>query len=75
MKYTVTVKAVYIQEVEIEADDDLAAESLAIRAFEPDSDSLFSIDVFGLSPWRPDSQLEDILHDQYRQRELDEDNH
>ena len=72
MRYTVTVKAVYIQEVEIEADDDMAAESLAIRAFEPDSDSLFSIDVFGLSPWRPDSPLEDILHDEYRQRELDE---
>ena len=72
MRYTVTVKAVYIQEVEIEADDDMAAESLAIRAFVPDGDSLFSIDVFGLSPWRPDSPLEDILHDEYRQRELDE---
>ena len=73
MRYTVTVKAVYIQEVEIEADDDMAAESLAIRAFEPDSDSLFSIDVFGLSPWRPESPLEDILRDQDVQKALDED--
>ena len=73
MRYTVTVKAVYIQEVEIEADDDMAAESLAIRAFEPDGDSLFSIDVFGLSPWRPDSPLEDILHDQYVQQRIDGD--
>ena len=70
-KYTVTVKAVYIQEVEIEADDDMAAEKLAIREFEPDGDCLFSIDVFGLSPWRPDSPLEDILRDEYVQRELD----
>ena len=71
-KYTVTVKAVYIQEVEIMADDDLSAEKLAIREFQPDGDSLFSIDVFGLSPWRPDSPLEDILRDESVQRELDE---
>ena len=71
--YTVTVKAVYVQEVDIEAEDEQIAERLAMRQFEPDADSLFSIDVFGLSPWRPDSPLEDILHDQYRQRELDGD--
>ena len=70
--YTVTVKAVYIQEVEIMADDDLSAEKLAIREFQPDGDSLFSIDVFGLSPWAPDSPLEDILRDESVQRELDE---
>lgn len=70
-KYTVTVKAVYIQELEIEADDDLDADKVAIREFQPDSDNLFSIDVFGLSPWRPDSPLEDILRDEYVQRELD----
>ena len=72
-KYTVTIKAVYIQEVEIEADDAMAAEKLAIREFEPVGDSLFSIDVFGLSPWRPDSPLEDILHDQYVQQRIDGD--
>lgn len=70
-KYTVTVKAVYIQELEVEADDDLDADKVAIREFQPDSDNLFSIDVFGLSPWRPDSPLEDILRDEYVQRELD----
>lgn len=70
-KYTVTVKAVYIQELEVEADDDLDADKIAIREFQPDSDNLFSIDVFGLSPWRPDSPLEDILRDEYVQRELD----
>ena len=72
-KYTVTVKAVYIQELEIEADDDIDADKVAIREFQPDSDNLFSIDVFGLSPWRPDSQLEDILHDQYVQQRIDGD--
>lgn len=70
-KYTVTVKAVYIQELEVEADDGLDADKVAIREFQPDSDNLFSIDVFGLSPWRPDSPLEDILRDEYVQRELD----
>ena len=70
-KYTVTVKAVYIQELEVEADDDLDADKVAIREFQPDSDNLFSIDVFGLSLWRPDSPLEDILRDEYVQRELD----
>lgn len=70
-KYTVTVKAVYIQELEVEADDDLDADKVAIREFQPDGDNLFSIDVFGLSPWRPDSPLEDILRDEYVQRELD----
>jgi hypothetical protein len=71
--YTVTVKAVYMQEMTILADDMDAAEKLAIREFEPDGDSLFTIDVLGLSPWAPDSHLEDILHEQHRQRELDDD--
>ena len=71
-KYTVTIKAVYIQEVEIEADDDMAADKLAIRAFEPDADCLFSIDVFGLDPRRPtdgreDYEYETAINDSRRQ--------
>lgn len=70
--YTITVKAVYMEEMTVLAEDDIAAEHIAITEFEPNPDSLFSIDVFGLSSWRPDSPLEDILRDQDVQRELDE---
>lgn len=72
MKYEVTIKTVYIQEVEVDADDELEAKEQALKQFYPDPAYIFSMDVFGLDPWRPDSPLEDILHDQYRQRELDD---
>ena len=70
--YTVTIKAVYMEEMTIIADDRDEAERIAMAEFKPDGDNLYTIDVYGLSPWEPDSPLEDILHDQYKQRELDE---
>ena len=72
MKYTVTVKAVYVREIEIEADDEYAARHIAITEFEPEGDDLFSIDVFGLDPWRPIDDREDREYEQHRQRQIDE---
>lgn len=69
--YTVTVRTVYVQEMNIMADDSLEAERVAREEFEPDPDCIFSMDVFGLDPWEPDSPLEDILHDQYVQTRID----
>jgi hypothetical protein len=71
MKYTVTVKAVYVQEFEVEADDEMSAKHVAITDFEPDGDNLFSIDVFGLDPWRPTDHREDIEYERARQEEID----
>lgn len=71
MKYTVTVRATYVREMEIEADDEVSARHLAITEFEPDGDDLFSIDVFGLDPWRPTDGEEDVKHDQWKQQEID----
>jgi hypothetical protein len=70
-KYTVTVRATYVREMEIEADDELAARHLAIQKFEPEGDDLFSIDVFGLDPWRPIDDREDREYEAYRQEKLD----
>jgi len=71
-QYTVTVKAVYMQEVTVLAEDSIAAESLAIREFEPDADSLYTIDVFGLSPWAPEDGREDYEYETQRQKEIDD---
>lgn len=71
MKYTVTVRATYVRELEIEAEDDVAARLEAIKAFEPEPDDLFSLDVFGLDPWRPTDGREDYEYETYRQREID----
>ena len=70
-KRTVTVKAVYMEEIEVEGCDVDEAYRNALSEFKPCSDTLFSIDVLGLSPWTPDSHEEDILRDEYVQRELD----
>ena len=51
MKYKVTVKALYYDELEVEADYPEDAYKTAIKQFQPCADSLFSIDVFGLDPW------------------------
>ena len=72
MKYTVTVRATYVREMEIEAEDDMAARHIAIGEFEPDGDDLFSIDVFGLDPWRPTDGREDYEYEIHRQKELDD---
>ena len=71
MKYTVTVKAVYIREMEIEADDDISARHVAIAEFEPEGDDMFSIDVFGLDPWQPTNNDEDYAYETARQQEID----
>ena len=71
MKYTVTVRATYVREMEIEAEDELVARTEAIQQFEPNGDDLFSIDVFGLDPWRPIDDAEDRAYEQCRQEELD----
>lgn len=70
-KYTVTVRAVYVCEMEVEADDELSAKAVAIQQFEPEGDDLFSIDVFGLDPWRPIDDAEDRAYEQYKQQEID----
>jgi hypothetical protein len=69
--YTVTVKTVYIQEMNIMAEDSLEAERVAREEFAPDPDCIYSMDVFGPDLWEPDSELEDILHDQYVQTRID----
>ena len=51
MKYKVTVKALYYDELEVEANDVDDARRKAMAEFQPCSDNLFSIDVFGLDPW------------------------
>lgn len=51
MKYNVSVKATYYDDLEIEADNVDEAYKLAIKTFQPCSDNMTSIDVYGLSPW------------------------
>lgn len=51
MKYNVSVKASYYDDLEIEADDVDEARHKAIAAFQPCGDNLFSIDIYGLDPW------------------------
>lgn len=72
MKYDITVRATYIREMTIEADDEIEAKRIAIEMFNPDSDSVFSMDVFGLDPWRPIDDSEDRLYEQHRQQEIDD---
>ena len=55
----------------VEAEDEIVARAEAIQQFEPDREDLFSIDVFGLDPWRPVDDAEDRAYEQYRQEELD----
>ena len=71
MKYTVTVRATFVREMTVEAEDEIVARAEAIQQFEPDTEDLFSIDVFGLDPWRPVDDAEDRAYEQYRQEELD----
>lgn len=71
MKYTVTVRATFVREMTVEAEDEIVARAEAIQQFEPDREDLFSIDVFGLDPWRPVDDAEDRAYEQYRQEEID----
>ena len=70
-KYTVTVRATFVREMTVEADDEIVARTEAIQQFEPERDDLFSIDVFGLDPWRPVDDREDREYEAYRQEKLD----
>lgn len=69
--YNVSVMATYYDDLEIEADDKDEAYRKAIKQFNPESDNLFSIDVYGLSPWDPENGDEDYYHETSRQAELD----
>lgn len=72
MKYTITIKASYVQELDIEADDEVEARHLAAHVFNPEEAELFSFDVFGLDPWRPTDGREDYEYETYRQKEIDD---
>lgn len=74
MKYTVTVKIAYVQEVEIDADDVDDARRTAIDQFDPAEAEVFSVDVYGLDPWQPTNNDEDYAHETARQREIDNEN-
>ena len=45
--YSVSVRATYYEDLEIEADSQDEAEKLAIQTFEPCGDNCLGIDVFG----------------------------
>lgn len=69
-KRTVTVKAVYHEEMEVEGWDVDEAYRNALKDFKPCPDNLFSIDVYGLSPWdggdEGDPHAVDIYRDSMR---------
>lgn len=64
MKYNVSIKASYYDDLEIEADDKEHAYRIAVQTFNPCSDNCMSIDVFGLSPWEPEGNPNEV--DEYR---------
>ena len=61
MKYTVSVKASYYDDLEIEADNVDDARRKAIAEFQPSGDNMLGIDVYGLDPWTL-SSLDDDPH-------------
>ena len=71
-KFEITIRATYIQEYEIEAEDDIEARLLAAKQFTPDSDCITSMDIFGLDPWLPTDGREDYEYETKRQREIDD---
>ena len=71
-KYEMTIRTVYVQEIDIEAEDEIEAKKLAMQQFYPDSAYIFSMDVFGFDPWKPIDDREDRLYEQYRQQEIDD---
>lgn len=72
MKYTVTVKKSYVQEIDVYADDVDDARRAALEHFDPKDADVFSVDVFGLDPWTLGEEGDPNAHDKYRQAELDE---
>ena len=73
MKYTVTVKAMYWEEIEVEADDAVEAYKVAVQQFKPTGDNMEYIDVFGLDPWTLSLQDEDPnAVDKYKDQLLSE---
>lgn len=71
MRYAVSVKASYYEDMEIDADNAEDAYKEAIKAFVPTSDNCFSIDVLGLSPWDLGDEGDPHAYDKYRQAEID----
>jgi len=71
-KRTVTVKAVYMEELEVEGCDVDEAYRAALNDFKPCSDNMFSIDVYGLSPWDGGDEGDPDAYDKYRQAEIDD---
>jgi len=67
-KYSVSVRATYYDDIEVEAEDSVEAYKKAIKQFSPNSDNLFSIDVYGLSPWdtEGDPHADDKYMDEMR---------
>lgn len=72
MRYAVSVKASYYEDLEVDADSPEDAYKEAIKAFVPTSDNCLSIDVYGLSPWDGGDPGDPHAVDKYRQQELDE---
>jgi hypothetical protein len=72
MRYAVSVKASYYEDMEIEADSAEDAYKEAIKAFVPTSDNCLSIDVYGLSPWDLQDEGDPDAYDKYRQSLLDD---
>ena len=62
--YSVSIRATYYEDVEIEADDKDEAYRIAVQTFEPCGDNCLSIDVYGLSPWEPEGDSNEV--DMYR---------
>jgi len=71
MIYSVSVRATYYDDMEIEADSKEEAYKLAVQTFEPTGDNCMGIDVYGLSPWEPVDGREDYEYETARQREID----
>lgn len=63
-KYEVQVRATYYDDLVVEADDKEEAYRIAIKQFEPCSDNIFSVDVYGLSPWEDEGDPNAV--DMYR---------
>lgn len=68
MKHELTIRATYLQEMVVEADDEQEAKVIAMREFKPHPDYLASIDVFGPDPWQPigDPHADDKYMDEMR---------
>lgn len=70
MKYNVSVRAVYYDDLEIEADDVDDAHRKAIEQFVPCGDNMLSVDVYGLSPWLLGDDSDPNAADRYKDEQM-----